>query len=151
MHFLLRFPDRFLNCEGPMSPKACETVIRITLGACYIQSKEKAEHYRTKIELAKPSMARWLYGATIDPLNTGAALGPQRPEACNLIGVIHEIRGWNSHQLEQHFLSPVHDTTYKLAYKNIDRVTTWSQSWKAGRYDLGERPNAKRTGEKGAL
>ena len=109
--------------------------------------EEKAEDYESRIELAKRSMTSRLYDAAVEHLRKATILEPKRPEAYNLLGVVHEIRGEKSEALEQYRVALVHDPAYKPADANLHRAVTWSESRKPGGYDLGD--GAKRARGKG--
>jgi DNA-binding response OmpR family regulator len=77
---------------------------------------EDAQDYATCFELAKRCISERHLDAALEHLKRATGIDPERPEAFNLIGVIHEVRMKN-YRVAYHS-----DPTYTPANENLNRA-----------------------------
>jgi DNA-binding response OmpR family regulator len=96
--------------------------------------EENAVDYRSLIELAKRRISDRKFGVARDTVRKAIASDPAQPEAYNLLGALLEIKGdWLEAQKFYRAALDI-DPTFKPAWENLDRTTSWH---KFGKIDLG--------------
>jgi Flp pilus assembly protein TadD len=83
----------------------------------------ESEDYATCFELAKQCLTRHNAQGAIQHLKKAISLAPERPEAFNLLGAIHELHGEFPEARNNYCVAWNFDATYEPARKNLERVT----------------------------
>lgn len=106
-----------------------------------------ATDYHTMIELAKRSITLRSFDAARAMVRQAIGVDPGQPEAYNLLGVLLEIDGDRVEAQKFYRASLDIDPTYKPAWANLDRTTSWN---KLGTVDLGPERSTTSSGTGGA-
>lgn len=85
-------------------------------------SDTEAKEYGTCFELAKRCISERHYDAAVEHLKRATGIDPNRPEAFNLLGVIHELRGEIPEAMNHYRVAWHTDATYKPASENLERA-----------------------------
>lgn len=96
--------------------------------------EEKADDYRTLIELAKRHISDRSFAAARETARKAIAADPAQPEAYNLLGALLEINDDRLEALKFYRAALEIDPTFKPAAANLERATSWH---KFGKFDLG--------------
>ncbi len=104
--------------------------------------------YVTLIELAKLHISDHCYQDANDVIRKAISADPARAEAYNLLGVLFEIMDDQTEALKFYRAALDIDPTYKPAWANLERATSWH---KLGKIDLGpgEKANEAKNNEIG--
>jgi DNA-binding response OmpR family regulator len=94
-------------------------------------SGETAQDYATCFELAKRALTERRFDAAVLHLKRATGIDPERPEAFNLLGVVHELRGEQSEAMKNYRVAYHTDPVYAPAQENLHR---------AGSTDRGTKP-----------
>lgn len=81
-----------------------------------------ASDYATQFLLAKRCLSQRHVDAAVVHLKKAISIAPNRPEAFNLLGAIHELRGDMHEALNNYRAAWNFDPTYEPARKNIERA-----------------------------
>ncbi len=111
--------------------------------------EEKAVDYVTLIELAKRYISDRDFLEASETVRKAISADPAQPEAYNLLGALFEISDDLTESLKFYRAALDIDPTYKPAWANLERATSW---YKLGKIDLGPdkrsaSPKNDRTGE----
>jgi Tfp pilus assembly protein PilF len=87
----------------------------------------KAKDYATSFELAKRCLSERHFDSAVEHLKRATGIDPKRPEAFNLLGVIHEVRGEHSEAMNNYRVAYHTDATYKPARDNLERAGSTHQ------------------------
>jgi tetratricopeptide (TPR) repeat protein len=119
--------------QKPFSPgEIRELAIRVLEREALDEST--AVDYQTLIELAKRDITLRRFDTARGMVRKAIGADPGQPEAYNLLGALFEIEGdWLEAQKFYRASLDV-DPTYKPAWANLDRTTSWN---KLGKVDLG--------------
>lgn len=109
-----------------------------------VLDEAKAVDYPSLIELAKRQITDREFRKARETVQRAIAADPEKAEAYNLLGALHEIRNELLEALKFYRAALDIDPTYKPAWSNLDRATSWMNS---GRIDLGS--EAAHTGKAG--
>lgn len=90
--------------------------------------------YASLIQLGKRHITDRNFGAARETVKKAITASPGQPEAYNLLGVLMEINGEKSEALKFYRVALDVDPTFKPAWANLDRATTWHSQ---GAIDLG--------------
>jgi len=96
--------------------------------------------YEGNIEQVKAAAEAYDFDSAASWAQAAIALDSSRPEAYNLLGVLLERRGGRLEAQRYYRAALALDPTYKPAWHNLNRST---QTWPAGRLDLGPGPGGK--------
>lgn len=97
-------------------------------------NEENAVDYISLIELTKRYISDRRFSAARETARKAIAADPAQPEAYNLLGALLEIKGdWLEAQKFYRAALDI-DPTYKPAWANLERTTSWN---KFGKIDLG--------------
>ncbi len=130
--------------QKPFTPDEIRAQVRRILDRQRLPEGESS-NYAASFELAKKCLAQRRFDAAAQHLRKAISIAPERPEAFNLLGVIHEIRGESHEALNNYRTAWNFDPTYEPAQKNIERAT--SDHPRFGMIDLGElREDSDRSG-----
>ena len=88
------------------------------------QTEGEVADYAACFGSAKRCMAQGHADAAIEHLRKAISISPERPEAYNLLGAIHEIRGEMHEALNNYRVAWNFDPTYEPSRLNIERATT---------------------------
>ena len=83
-----------------------------------------AHDYAACFELAKRCLSERQADAAITHLKKAIGIDPARPEAYNLLGAIHELRGQRQPASSNYRVAWDVDATYEPAQKNLHRLTS---------------------------
>lgn len=83
---------------------------------------EEAHDYATCFELAKRCLSERHYDAAKEHLKRAIGLDPERPEAFNLLGVLHELAGEYSEAVNNYRIAYHTDASYQPASENLNRA-----------------------------
>jgi K+ transport systems, NAD-binding component len=124
--------------QKPFSPAEIrELAIRVM--AREVLEVESAVDYPSLIELTKRCISNQEFPAACETVRKAIAADPAHPEAYNLLGVLLEIKGGRLEAQKFYRAALDMDPTFKSAWANLDRTTSWH---KLGKIDLG--PDRKR-------
>jgi DNA-binding response OmpR family regulator len=83
---------------------------------------EEAHDYATCFELAKRCIAERHFDAAAEHLKRATGIDPERPEAFNLLGVIHELRREHTEAMNNYRVAYHTDPTYAPSRENLERA-----------------------------
>ena len=83
---------------------------------------DQAQDYATCFELAKRCLSERHVDAAIKHIHRAISISPERPEAYNLLGAIHEVRGETTEALNNYRVAWNYDASYEPARLNIERA-----------------------------
>jgi DNA-binding response OmpR family regulator len=109
--------------QKPFSPDQIRQVVSQVLQRQALNEAD-AHDYATHFLLAKRCLSERHADAAMAHLKKAIALAPDRPEAFNLLGAIHELRGELSEALNNYRAAWAFDATYQPASKNIERAAS---------------------------
>ncbi|MGD9825359.1 response regulator [Desulfobacter sp.] len=119
--------------QKPFSPAEIrELAIRVM--AREALEVESAVDYPSLIELTKRCIGDREFSAARETARKAIAADPAHPEAYNLLGVLLEIKGDGLEAQKFYRAALDMDPTFKPAWANLDRTTSWH---KLGKIDLG--------------
>jgi DNA-binding response OmpR family regulator len=121
--------------QKPFTPEEVRTQSRRILERRRLPEGE-ANDYAVAFELAKKCLTQRNLDAAAKHLRKAISIASDRPEAFNLLGVIHEIRGQRHEALNNYRTAWNFDPTYKPAQNNIERAA--SEHPRRGTIDPGE-------------
>jgi len=84
---------------------------------------DEARGYASCYELARRRLSERQFDAAILHLKRATGIDPERPEAFNLLGVIHELRGEQREAMSNYRVAYHVDPTYKPASENLNRAS----------------------------
>jgi DNA-binding response OmpR family regulator len=109
--------------------------------------EESAVDYPSLIELTKRCISNREFTAALETVRKAIAADPAHPEAYNLLGVLLEIKGDRLEAQKFYRAALDIDPTFKSAWANLDRTTSWH---KLGKIDLGPDGKEAEPGNEGA-
>lgn len=109
--------------QKPFEPQQVRQLVNRVLRRQALPESE-SDDYSTCFELAKRCLSQRRADAAIVHLHKAVAIAPERPEAFNLLGAIHEVRGEVHEALNNYRAAWSFDPTYEAARKNIERATS---------------------------
>jgi DNA-binding NtrC family response regulator len=109
--------------QKPFLPDDVRRLVSRVLQRGKLRESEAAD-YATHFELAKRCLSQRHVVAAIEHLRTAVSISPERPEAYNLLGAIHEIRGEMPEALNSYRAAWSYDASYRPAQLNIERATS---------------------------
>jgi Flp pilus assembly protein TadD len=86
--------------------------------------ESEAGEYATYFELAKRCLSERHVDAAIEHLRKAISISPERPEAYNLLGAIHEIRHEIPEAVNNYRAALSYDATYEPSRLNLARATS---------------------------
>ncbi len=90
--------------------------------------ESSVDDYHSLVELAKRQITRRSFEDALGTVKRAIGIAPSHPEAYNLIGALHEIRG-DSIEAQRFFRAALEiDPTFKPAKANLERSTSWKKS-----------------------
>lgn len=84
--------------------------------------EEEVRDYASCFELAKHCISLRHFDAAVEHLKRATGIDPQRPEAFNLLGVIHEVRDEHTEAMNNYRVAYHTDPTYQPARDNLARA-----------------------------
>lgn len=105
----------------PFVPEEIRTLVSRVLDRHKLAADE-SQDYATCFELAKRCIAERHLDAATEHLRRAIGIDPERPEAFNLLGVIHELHGEQSEAMKNYRVAYHTDATYKPASENMRRA-----------------------------
>ena len=108
--------------EKPCLPADVRTIVTRVLRRGELREAE-ADDYATYFELAKRCLSERHAAAAIEHLRKGISISPERPEAYNLLGAIHELRHETREALNNYRVAWNYDAAYEPSRLNIERLT----------------------------
>jgi tetratricopeptide (TPR) repeat protein len=106
---------------------------------------ESAVDYPSLIELIKRCISDRKFSVARETARKAIAAEPSHPEAYNLLGVLLEIKGDRLEAQKFYRAALDMDSTFKSAWANLDRSTSW---YKFGKIDLGPDGKEEEAAEK---
>ncbi|MFZ5573074.1 MAG: response regulator [Thermodesulfobacteriota bacterium] len=94
--------------------------------------------YHEWIELTKRHISERDFAVARETVRKAIAVDPAQPEAYNLFGALHEIRGDRLEAQKFYRAALDIEPTYKPAWTNLERISSWH---KIGKIDFG--PNTR--------
>jgi DNA-binding response OmpR family regulator len=129
--------------QKPFSPAEIRELATLVLEREALD-EESAVDYRALIELTKRHITDRNFATARETARKVIAADPGQPEAYNLLGALLEIKGdWLEAQKFYRAALDI-DPTFRPAWVNLDRTTSWN---KLGKIDLG--PNKEKLGAGG--
>jgi DNA-binding response OmpR family regulator len=119
--------------QKPFSPVEIRELATLVLDRETL-NEENAVDYTSLIELAKRHVADGSFGLARETVQKAIAVDPTQPEAYNLLGAVLEIHNERLEALKFYRAALDIDPTYKPAWTNLDRATSWE---KYGKIDFG--------------
>ncbi len=108
--------------EKPLQPELIsETVEKFSARKSLKESEAKS--YEDYIHLAKKQLHAGNYNETITLANRAMELDAERPEAYNILGMVHEFRGEKEEAQNQYRTALAKDPSYQPASVNLDHIT----------------------------
>lgn len=109
--------------QKPFVPVDVRRLVNRVLDRGKLVESESTD-YATHFELAKKCITERHADAAIEHLKKAISISPERPEAYNLMGAIHELRG-EMHEALNNYRAAWHfDATYEPCQRNLERATT---------------------------
>lgn len=108
--------------QKPFRPDEIRAVVSKVLERQRLSESGEAD-YRTYFELAKKSVSERRLEAAMDHLKKAIGIDPERPEAFNLLGTIHELRGERLEAVKNYRVACHIDGRYEPSHKNLARIT----------------------------
>ena len=109
--------------QKPFVPNDVRILVSRVLERGKLTEGEAAD-YATHFELAKRCLSERHADAAIEHLRKAVSVSPERPEAYNLLGAIHELRGELYEALNNYRVAWNYDATYEPSKRNLERATT---------------------------
>lgn len=106
--------------QKPFVPDEIRTLVSRILDRQRLPVTE-AHDYATCFELAKRCISERHFEAAIDHLKRAIGINPERPEAFNLLGAIHEVRSEHQEAINYYRVAYHTDPTYTPANENLKR------------------------------
>jgi len=111
--------------QKPFAPKEIREIVTQVIDREKVDVK-KATDYSTRLELAKRCINEKQFEAAIEHIKKAVSLDTSRPEAFNLLGALHEIRG-DKYEAQNYYRAALDlDSSYKPAIDNLHRTTLWN-------------------------
>lgn len=125
--------------QKPFSPGEIRDLATLVLERETLD-ETNAVDYASLIQLGKRHITDRDFGTASKMIRKAIAEAPDQPEAYNLLGALLEIRGEKSEALKFYRAALDVDPSFKPAWANLDRATSWLAQ---GSIDLGnnERPD----------
>jgi len=130
--------------QKPFAPKEIRELVRQVFDRDKLDEAQAAD-YASHIELAKRCIGERHFDAAAEHVRQAISLDSSRPEAHNLLGALHEIRGNLPEAQRSYRVALDLDPRYRPARENLDR-TVAPQKGKEGRIVL-EGEKAQNGGE----
>ena len=108
--------------KPPLPDTVREAVVRALARGKLTESV--AADYAACFESAKRCLSQGRPDAAVEHLRKALSISPERPEAHNLLGAIHESRGDVHEALKYYRAAWNFDATYEPSRRNIERATT---------------------------
>jgi DNA-binding NtrC family response regulator len=108
--------------QKPFAPQELRDVVMKVLD----REKVEAAHisdYESHLELVKRCMNDRHFEAAVEHVRQAIGADPSRPEAFNLLGVLHEIGGNHEEAMKNYRVAVDLDPTYEPAWQNLTRPT----------------------------
>ncbi|HVX61599.1 MAG TPA: response regulator [Pirellulales bacterium] len=121
--------------QKPFTPEQIRSQVQRVLDRGKLRDG-KADDYAARFELAKHCLSERHTDAAVEHLHKAISLAPERPEAFNMLGAIHEMRGALPEALSNYRAAWNFDPTYEAAKQNLERAT--SERPRSGKILLGE-------------
>jgi DNA-binding response OmpR family regulator len=119
--------------QKPFSPVEIRELATRVLRREALLEKDAFDYF-SLIELTKKYISDRGFSAARETVRKAMAADPTQPEAYNLLGALHEIKG-NRLEAQKFYRASLDiDSSFKPARANLDRITSWE---KKGRIDLG--------------
>jgi len=118
--------------QKPFSPDEIRTLARRVLEREAVD--EEGGDSKALFALARERMVEQRFAEADEIVRRAIAADPTRPEAYNLLGALHEMRGQHADAQKLYRAAVDVDPTYKTGRANLERTTSWD---KPGRIDLG--------------
>ena len=106
----------------PFLPHEVRAIVARVLAHGTVTESEVAD-YAACFESAKRCLGQRHADAAIEHLRKAISISPERPEAYNLLGAIHELRGEMHEALNDYRVAWDFDATYEPSRLNIERAT----------------------------
>jgi len=127
--------------QKPFVPNDIRTLISRVMDREKIDEQVTLD-YDLSIELAKRCIGDRHFNAAAEHVRKAISLGPNRPEAFNLLGALLEIQGDREEAQKNYRAALSLDPSYRPAIENLDRSAAWSPRRK-GRPLFGSREDHK--------
>jgi len=109
--------------QKPFGPDEIRGLVRKILDRHQLEESEAGD-YAGRFELAKRCISERHFDAAQKHLQVAIGFAPERPEAFNLLGVVHELRG-ERHEAVNNYRVAYHcDASYAPAWDNLQRLTS---------------------------
>ncbi|MEW5735884.1 MAG: response regulator [Thermodesulfobacteriota bacterium] len=119
--------------QKPFSPVEIRDLVRQVMERDALD-EGGADDYRLLIQLAKRHISDRRFDEARQQITRAVSRDPGQPEAYNLLGALAEIRG-DIPEAQKFYRAALDiDPTYKTAWTNLDRTTSWHRF---GKIDLG--------------
>jgi DNA-binding response OmpR family regulator len=109
--------------QKPFVPDDVRRLVSRVLQRGKLRESEAAD-YATHFNLAKRCLSERHGDAAIEHLRKAISISPERPEAYNLLGAVHEIRGEIHEALNNYRAAWSYDASYEPSQLNIERATS---------------------------
>lgn len=120
--------------QKPFAPQEIRELVAEVLDR---EGQERADKidYEIFLDLARRSIAAGHFDAALEQVKRAIAKDAARPEAFNLLGVIHELRHERSTAMKNYRIALDLDPTYEPAHTNMNQSLAPVRS--VDRFDLG--------------
>lgn len=115
--------------QKPFGPDEIRGLVRKILERHQLEESE-ATDYGGRYELAKRCISERHFDAAGQHLKAAIGLDPERPEAFNLLGVVHELRGEHTEAMKNYRVAYHLDASYKPADANLSRAGSFEHKGK---------------------
>lgn len=115
--------------QKPFGPDEIRGLVRKILERHQLDEAH-ATDYAGRYELAKRCISERRLDAAAQHLKFAIGLDPERPEAFNLLGVVHELRGEHTEAMKNYRVAYHIDASYKPADANLSRAGSFEQKGK---------------------
>lgn len=105
----------------PFAPQQIRSLVSRVLDRHKLAVTE-AHDYATCFELAKRSLSERHFDAALEHLKRAVGIDPERPEAFNLLGAIHELQGEHTEAMKNYRVAYHTDPRYQPANENLQRA-----------------------------
>lgn len=109
--------------QKPFVPDEVRALVRRVLGRRTLEQREAAD-YASRFNLAKRCLTERRFDAALEHVKQAIGIDPERPEAFNLLGVIHELCGERKQAVDNYRVACHVDGSYQPAADNLHRATS---------------------------
>lgn len=114
--------------QKPFTPQELRDIVRSVLNRDRLEEVRAAD-YESHLNLTKRCINDRHFEAAIAHVKQAVGIDPTRPEAFNLLGVLHEITGDTVEAMKNYRVAVDLDPTYEPAWQNLNRPRKPSKGW----------------------